>query len=474
MATVAVGLPTFDLDADLERFISLFLGHLNGLGINPLTENDGPPTSRDRALGLLRACMKGRAAEWYDQHILNKNVKLRNILVRIAHGNEGNFKGLALNHANCAAGDFLGQALITRNANPGNVDPHVWPDYTLTVHDNVWQTVANIEFTNENLNHIIAAGGAVIAGGAGAGLPYVIPARLCHAFAKMRRDLPQQQRARREIKFVNLIQGDLPIRDFYEQVRHSGQLLGFGREIVAHQFYRGLNDENTLEAQRLRDDRDVEQLVDDLERLEQTKAEMGALSRRKTSYYLDPPKETKTPQEPVTLQASAGVEQLLKQQAEFFQKQIQDLQKSIQQRPIQQRPISSASSIQKTPVVKKPPVQYDSEYMPEDWYDPSSPDEIYMYENPDVKPLSDEENRQFFSHLIESQKRKERELAKRIARKLRQAKDKREDRELAQAMRDLTLDDNSMDIDVVRGQKLELEEDDDGNIYVVRTGAKKK
>ncbi|CAB4439184.1 unnamed protein product [Rhizophagus irregularis] len=101
---------------------------------------------------------------------------------------------------------------------------------------------------------------------------------------------------------------------------------------------------------------------------------MGALSRRKTSYYLDPPKETKTPQELVTLQASTGVEQLLKQQAEFFQKQIQDLQKSIQQRPIQQRPISSAGSIQKTPVVKKPPVRYDPEYMPEDWYDPPLPD----------------------------------------------------------------------------------------------------
>ncbi|RGB23530.1 hypothetical protein C1646_774362 [Rhizophagus diaphanus] len=210
MATVAVGLPTFDLNADLKRFISLFLGHLNGLSINPLTENDGPPTSRNRALGLLCACIKGRAAEWYNQHILNKN---------------------ALNHANCAADDFLGQALITRNANPGNVDPHVWPDYALTVHNNVWQTVANIEFTNENFNHIITAGGAVIGGGASASLLYIIPARLCHAFAKMRHDLSQQQR-----------------------VRHSGQLLDFGREIFAHQFYRGLNEENTLEAQRLRDD----------------------------------------------------------------------------------------------------------------------------------------------------------------------------------------------------------------------------
>jgi hypothetical protein len=94
MATVAIGLPLFDLDGDLERFISLFLGYLNGLGINPLIENDGPPTSRDRALGLLRSCMKGRAAEWYDQHILNKNIKLRNILRRAAHGAEAVFKAL--------------------------------------------------------------------------------------------------------------------------------------------------------------------------------------------------------------------------------------------------------------------------------------------------------------------------------------------------------------------------------------------
>ncbi|CAB4432120.1 unnamed protein product [Rhizophagus irregularis] len=173
-------------------------------------------------------------------------------------------------------------------------------------------------------------------------------------------------------------------------------------------------------------------------------------------------------QEPVVLKSKSSeisqeqLDKLLKAQAEnltkSFQAQIQELQKNI----YRQHPISSASSTQKTPVVKKPPVRYDPEYMPEDWYDPPLPDEIlYMYENPDANPLSDEQNQQFFSHIIESQKRKERELAKRIARKLRQAKDKREDRELAQAMRDLTLDDNSMDIDVVRSQKLELEEDDD-------------
>ncbi|RGB27076.1 hypothetical protein C1646_769601 [Rhizophagus diaphanus] len=58
-----------------------------------------------------------------------------------------------------------------------------------------------------------------------------------------------------------------------------------------------LNEKNTLEAQRFRYDRDVEQLVDDLERLEQTKAEIGALSRRKASHYLDPSKEMTISQE---------------------------------------------------------------------------------------------------------------------------------------------------------------------------------
>jgi len=130
----------------------------------------------------------------------------------------------------------------------------------------------------------------------------------------------EEQRLRQGIKFFNLIQGDLPIRNFYEQVKHSGQLLGFSRDTADHQFCISLNKENTIEAQRFRDNHDVEKLVDYLERLEQAKAE------------IDASKEMKTPQEPVTLQTSTDIEQLLKQQAEFFQKQIQELQKSIQQR----------------------------------------------------------------------------------------------------------------------------------------------
>jgi hypothetical protein len=150
----------------------------------------------------------------------------------------------------------------------------------------------------------------------------------------------------------------------------------------------------------------------------------------------------------------------------------------LQSRPVRKPPVG----LQQKPIRRKSPLEYDPEYMPSDWYDPLPPDEEYLVDpdEPEQKPfseLSEEQKQQIFDRVLGNVKRKESkesELAKRITRKLRQAKDKREDRELAQAMRDLTIDDNSMDIDVMRSRKLELEEDDDGNIYVVRAGIKKK
>ena len=80
MATVALGLPIFEgrEDDDLERFIELYKGYLHSLGINPAAEG-GPPTGWEKGMGILRACMKGPAADWYDNNILGRRVKLRNI-----------------------------------------------------------------------------------------------------------------------------------------------------------------------------------------------------------------------------------------------------------------------------------------------------------------------------------------------------------------------------------------------------------
>ncbi|CAB4376035.1 unnamed protein product [Rhizophagus irregularis] len=62
---------------DLERFISLFLGYPNSLGINPLTENDAPPISRDRAAKMLRIWNINNVAKYgISTLLINKKLKL--------------------------------------------------------------------------------------------------------------------------------------------------------------------------------------------------------------------------------------------------------------------------------------------------------------------------------------------------------------------------------------------------------------
>jgi hypothetical protein len=73
MANIALGLPIFAdrEEDDLERFIELYKCYLHTLGINP-TAGIGAPTGWEKANGILRACMTGPAAEWYDNNILGK------------------------------------------------------------------------------------------------------------------------------------------------------------------------------------------------------------------------------------------------------------------------------------------------------------------------------------------------------------------------------------------------------------------
>lgn len=475
MANVAIGLPTFDLDDDIDRFIGVFCGYLNGLGLNPLNVADGPPSSKDRCIGLFRSCMKGRAANWYDQHIGTKpHVKLRNVLFRAAHGNEANFKGLACNNAACAVADFLGQALATRNnvLAAGNIDPHIWPDYVLHVNDNTWKDVANIEFTDEAQNHGDAGGNA----GAGAGNPYVIPAQLCHYFVKLRRDLPQQQKARREIKFANLSQGGLPIREFFEQVRQNAKLLGFGRELIAHQFYRGLNDENTLEASRVGVNKDLEQLVDDLERVEIIKAEMGVTPKVLTAHYLNPPKATPNPQEPVILKPESQhgitreqLDQMLKTQAENLTKAFQAQLRQTRARPVQRPPVLHTRP--------KPAPKIRGGWAPYDGYNENY--EVYE-EMPDdlgEDPRDDPQRDPYDDiEIILGSQPKVKQIARRIVKKIAEAEDRRLDRDLARAMQGLSLDDDRegepMDISNALRGNLDLVPNEDGSFSIQVTRKK--
>ncbi|GBC00431.1 hypothetical protein RclHR1_38540001 [Rhizophagus clarus] len=88
-------------DDDLERFFELYKGYIHSIGIDS-SAVAGNSAGWEKAMGILRVCLTGPAARWYDSNILGKRVRLKNILLRLAHGDEGAFKALAGNNAaNC-------------------------------------------------------------------------------------------------------------------------------------------------------------------------------------------------------------------------------------------------------------------------------------------------------------------------------------------------------------------------------------
>src|ERR1700719_3101544 len=99
MAVATLGMPTFSGrdDEDLFVFIDLYRGYLHSIGVDPLDLAGGPPNGSQRALGILRSCMQGEAAEWFDRNLTGKNWKINNVMVVLANGLEPAMKALALN-----------------------------------------------------------------------------------------------------------------------------------------------------------------------------------------------------------------------------------------------------------------------------------------------------------------------------------------------------------------------------------------
>ncbi|CAG8772594.1 15288_t:CDS:2, partial [Rhizophagus irregularis] len=83
MATTAIGLPIFEGKAtdDIDTFVRLYMGYLDTINLNPYAAG-GPPESWKRAMGILRSCMAGEAAEWFDREITGKNWELSGITSR--------------------------------------------------------------------------------------------------------------------------------------------------------------------------------------------------------------------------------------------------------------------------------------------------------------------------------------------------------------------------------------------------------
>ncbi|GBC02007.1 hypothetical protein RclHR1_44060001 [Rhizophagus clarus] len=179
MTTVAIGMPVFagNDEDDLEKFFELYKVYIHSIGID-LSAVAGNPAGWEKAMGILRACLTGPATRWYDSNILGKRVKLRNILLRLAHGNEVAFKALAGNAANCPVNTWVnpsGARNIMASGGVGANVPvtNVWPDYAIEENRDIWLNRTGIEFTNDPFNHNVvgsaAGAGVAIAGEADVG-----------------------------------------------------------------------------------------------------------------------------------------------------------------------------------------------------------------------------------------------------------------------------------------------------------------
>jgi uncharacterized protein YdaU (DUF1376 family) len=177
-----------------------------------------------------------------------------------------------------------------------------------------------------------------------------------------------------------------------------------------------------------------------------------------------------TPHEGAIVQRSTDVitqerlQELLKAQAKELTKNFQAQFKQLQARPVRKPPVYRQ---QIKPVRPKPPRRVIQDHQDPDWDD--------GYVEPDVgdDPDAPDWDYQIDVELIEKADR----MAKQIAKKLQKAKDRRDDQELARAMRNLDLNDDAMDIDtnVASFEDLKIIPDEEGGfrICTVRSAKKK-
>jgi hypothetical protein len=95
-----------------------------------------------------------------------------------------------------------------------------------------------------------------------------------------------------------------------------------------------------------------------------------------------------------------------------------------------------------------------------------------MYNDPDASNWGNPEDD--IDLILGHNDKRTNRIARKIAKKLRDAEDRREDRELTRAMRNLTLDEDQMDIDAARFEDVRLVSDDDGGFRIIPAQMLKK
>ncbi|GBC52818.2 hypothetical protein GLOIN_2v1790588 [Rhizophagus irregularis DAOM 181602=DAOM 197198] len=441
MAAVGIAAPIFHgrKDEDLNLFIDNFLGYINTVGIDPLDDAGAPP-GRVRAMGVLRSCMRDEAARWFDAELTGKNWELSNIrLVAAANGGAGAtrraFRALAVPEV--ANGLHVGTYLPGSDA---DVYSRILANAGRTVGDAFFPSRADIVRTNFKVEEQWRCAG---------GRPTHQPVNGLGNHGGPFNAAVQNQPI---IRFSNLYQeqGE-PVRSYYKRVERAGDIVGYNRIMVTDQFYRGLLPENVIEASRI-GAAPLNTLIDRLSDLERRKGEMFyGLQRRQgiekakkeeLAGYTHPV----TPHEGAVIQRSTDVitqerlQELLKAQAEELTKNFQAQFKQLQaSKPVRKPPVYRQ---QIKPVRPKPRPRIVQDHQDPDW-DDGYVDHDFGDDpgDPDAPEWTSEDDQHVIDLIMGY------ETSKRFLKRLQKAKDRRDDLELARAMRNLDLNDDAMDID---------------------------
>ena len=367
MAVVVASIPTFSIEEEdnLDAFIDRLIGYYNAIGVNPNGAGGGPPIGRDRAMGILRGCLKGSVADWFDEQIVGKNWKLKYFLSAGGAANIGVLQALTVPQggAGLHANSFVaGSPADVFSRDPANgavtIQASMVPSFDMLGGDIEWERIG-AEPSRDPVN----------APGANNNQPIVLPGIWPHqALSWMRRRLPSILEEKRKLQLHKLLQGDDPIRVYWKRVERAGKLLKLPQEVIDDYFFKGLSPDNSDETDRMDPDLPVSKVIAILEKLEKRRASSRlGLSRRGMQKILDAEPKQVPPvaqQEPVEIRrvapqaiAQEHIDKLLNEQADKiargFQEQIQAFQAQFQDL---QDKISQQSRPAPIPKRQKPPV----------------------------------------------------------------------------------------------------------------------
>jgi hypothetical protein len=498
MALVSLGLPVYNAteEDDLELFISLYLGYIASVNVN-YQDHVGNPAGSKRAIGILRSCMQGSAAIWFDRELTGKNWRLTNMNKNVDQVNANHplnaLRALNVQQAvvgGMGAGTYVaGSPAAVYSALPANNAVTIGVAFIPSIDALTGQASRNASLAWDRIGAepVIVAPNPPSNNVGGNGNPIVFEGiEIGQAFYWMRKHLPAMQDERRRLRFSSIYQDNLPIKDYYERISRAGQLLNFGDELINDQFFRGLTPDNSVEIERIGMEKPVDELVRILERVEKRKAEvfLGFNSRKaleehrlkKVEPVQAPPP---TRQEPVEIKPVAShaitkdmLDKLLQHHTENLTKNFQTQLQAIQEEKVTQPSSQPAPSFGQ-PVQQKyrPPIPPKDHRQIHEYYERDNP-----FDND--RDWNREENMQHLFDIANTSGSRVKSIVHRVARKLAQAEERRQDRELVRAMQGLGLGDQedgeAMDVDMICVGDSLVSQDDLNEYFANLLRSKKK